>query len=297
MRMTAATVYRDAVASMERASERLVEFQKQIESGKRINKPSDDPDGMAAAIGERAEVAAVEQYTRTSDSVTSRLTVLDTALSDIIDRLTAAQTAVVGAQGSTKTAVEREAAAQALEGIKQALVSDLNTSFRGAHVFAGADSIDPPFVVSGTTVSAYQGSTREVDVDLDQTRRATISLDGSTISKGSAASDVFAVLDSAITAARAGDNAGLGQALTDLGAAFDRASNAQMRVGGNLAAIEALQGQLSDRRLATKARIAKLEDADLAEAATGMTQADTAYRASLAATGKITQLSLMDYLP
>jgi flagellar hook-associated protein 3 FlgL len=296
MRMTAATAYRDATASMEQASERLVDFQKQVESGKRIGKPSDDPTGTAVAIGERAEVAAVEQYTRTSDSVTSRLMVLDTALSDVVDRLTAAQVAVVGAQGSEKTAVQRESAAQTLEGIKQALVSDLNTSFRGAYLFAGADSVNPPFVVSGTTVSAYQGSSRDVDVDLDPTRSATIGLDGSAISKGSGAVDLFSTLDSAIAAARAGDETGLSQALTDLGAAFDRTSMVQMRVGANLASIEALQGQLSDRRLAGKARIAKIEDADLAEAVSGMNQAEQAYRASLAATTRIGQLSLMDYL-
>ena len=52
MRMTAATVYRDAVASMERASERLVEFQKQIESGKRISKPMTLQDGQSIRVGE-----------------------------------------------------------------------------------------------------------------------------------------------------------------------------------------------------------------------------------------------------
>jgi flagellar hook-associated protein 3 FlgL len=296
MRMTAATLYRDAAASMEQTATRLVEFQKQVETGKRINKPSDDPGGTAIAVGERAQLAAVEQYTRTSDSTTSRLSVLDSALSDMIDRLSAAQTTVVAAQGTEKTAADRESAAQALEGIKQALVSDLNTSFQGAYLFAGADSVDPPFVLSGTTVSAYQGSTREVDVDLDQTRRATIGLDGSAISQGGAASDVFAVLDSAIAAARAGDNVALGQASTDLSAAFDRTSMVQMRVGANLSSIDALQGQLSDRRLAGQARISKIEDADLAQAATGMNQAQQAYQATLAATTRIGQLSLMDYL-
>jgi len=295
MRITAATVYRDASASIERASERLLEYQQQVASGKRINRASDDPDGTAASIGERAEVAAVEQYTRTSDSVTARLTVMDTALSDMIDRLTAAQVSVISAQG-TKTAGQREVAALTLEGIKQALLSDLNTSFRGAHLFAGADSADPPFTMSGNTVSPYQGSTREVDVDIDQTRSVTIGIDGSTIARGAAASDIFAVLDSAIAAARAGDAAGLGQAQADLAAAFDRATNAQMRVGTSLSSIEALQSQLTDRRLAGKARIAKLEDANLATAITGMNQADASYRAALGATGKITQLSLMDYL-
>jgi flagellar hook-associated protein 3 FlgL len=296
MRMTAATVYRDATAAMEQASERLVDFQKQVESGKRITKPSDDPDGMAAAISVRAEVAGVEQYQRTTDSVNSRLMVLDTALSDMVDRLTAAQATVVAAQGSNRTPVQLEAAAQTLEGIKQALVSDLNTSFNGAHLFAGAASTNPPFTITGTTVSAYQGSTSEVSVDLDQTRTATIGFDGSAIAKGNAASDVFAVLDQAIAAARAGDNAGLSQAMAGLNGAFDRVSAAQMKNGANLSAIEALQGQLSDRRLAGKARISKIEDADLAQAVTGMSQADAAYRASLATTTKITQLSLMDYL-
>jgi flagellar hook-associated protein 3 FlgL len=296
MRMTAATLYRDANASMEQATQRLLEFQKQVQSGKRITKPSDDPGGTAIAIGERADLAAVEQYTRTSDSTTSRLMVLDSALNDIIDRMSAAQTTIVGAQGSEKTPVQRESAAQTLEGIKQALVSDLNTSFQGAYLFAGADSVDPPFAINGGVVSAYQGATREVDVDLDQTRRATIGIDGSAISKGGAASDVFAVLDSAIAAARAGDDAALGQAANDLSAAFDRASMVQMRVGANLASIDALQGQLSDRRLAGQARVSKIEDADLAQAASGMNQADQAYRATLAATTRIGQLSLMDYL-
>jgi len=296
MRMTAATVYRDATAAMEKASERLVEFQKQVETGKRITKPSDDPDGMAAAISVRAEVAGIEQYQRTTDSVNSRLMVLDTALADMVDRLTAAQATVVAAQGSNRSPVQLEAAAQTLEGIKQALVSDLNTSFNGAHLFAGAASTNPPFTITGTTVSAYQGSTSEVTVDLDPTRTATIGFDGSAISKGSAGSDVFTVLDQAIAAARAGDNAGLSQAMTGLNAAFDRVSMAQMKNGANLSAIEALQGQLSDRRLAGKARVSKIEDADLAQAVTGMSQADAAYRASLATTTKITQLSLMDYL-
>ena len=159
MRITAATVYRDSAAAIERASEQLADYQRQVASGKRVTRPSDDPDAAAAAIGERAEVAAVEQYTRTADSVTARLMVMDTALSDLVDRLSLAQATVVAAQGSTKAPVEREAAAQTLEGIKQALVASLNSSFRGAHLFAGANSLEPPYVMTGTTVGPYQGAT------------------------------------------------------------------------------------------------------------------------------------------
>ena len=296
MRITAVTVYRDSAAAIERASEQLADYQRQVASGKRVTRPSDDPDAAAAAIGERAEVAAVEQYTRTADSVTARLMVMDAALSDLVDRLSLAQATVVAAQGSTKAPVEREAAAQTLEGIKQALVASLNSSFRGAHLFAGANSLEPPYVMTGTTVGPYQGATQEVTVDLDPTRVATIGMNGSAIAQGSAARDLFATLDAAISAARAGDSAALGAAGAELAAAFDRATAAQLRVGTSLASLDALRTQLTDRRLAGNARIAKLEDADLAAAITGMNQADASYRAALATTGRITQLSLMDYL-
>jgi flagellar hook-associated protein 3 FlgL len=297
MRATAATTYRDSLADLERVSERLADFQRQISSGRRISRPSDDPGGTATAIAERGELGGVEQYTRTADSATSRLTVADSALTDIVDRLSQAQVSVVSAQGSGKTAGEREVAATTLESVRDALAAALNTSFQGVYLFAGADSTSPPYVVGpGGTVSPYQGSTQEVQTDIDRTRTALVGLDGSTISQGGAATDVFTVLTTAAAAARAGDETGLQQALVDLRAAFDRASDAQVRVGTNLSAIDEQQTHLVDRRLAALGRVAKVEDTNMAEAMAGMNQADTAYRASLGAAAQIGRRSLMDYL-
>lgn len=297
MRITAATIYRDTNASIERAAERLLEFQRQVASGKRISRPSDDPAATASAIAERNGLAGIEQYARTADSATARLSVVDAALSDLIDRLTHAQTSVLSAQGSTKTPFEREVAAQALEGVRQAVLADLNTSFRGTYVFAGANSGTPPFVAAPDgSMAPYQGSSQEVSVDVGEHREITIGFDGSRISLGGAAGDVFATLDAAIAAARAGDHAALQQAHVDLQAALDRATAVQMRVGTSLAAIDAQHVQLTERELAARARIASLEDANMAEAITGMNQADAAYRAALGAASHVTQLSLLDYL-
>jgi flagellin-like hook-associated protein FlgL len=149
---------------------------------------------------------------------------------------------------------------------------------------------------SGGVVSGYQGSTQEVSVDIDRARTALVGLDGSSITQGTAAGDVFTVLDAAAAAARAGDTAGMQQALADLKAAFDRATDAQMRVGTSLAAIDAHETHLVDRKLAALARLSKVEDANLAESIAGMNQAEAAYQASLGATSRITRQSLMDYL-
>jgi flagellin-like hook-associated protein FlgL len=43
-------------------------------------------------------------------------------------------------------------------------------------------------------------------------------------------------------------------------------------------------------------RLSALEDTNMAEAITGMAQADVAYRAALGAVNTVTRMSLMDYL-
>jgi flagellar hook-associated protein 3 FlgL len=97
-------------------------------------------------------------------------------------------------------------------------------------------------------------------------------------------------------AIRAGNEPGITQGMTALQDAFDRATAAQTRLGTQLAAIEEQQSQLTDRRLASVARVSKNEEVNMAEAITGMTQAETAYNAALAVTARIAQKSLMDYL-
>jgi flagellin-like hook-associated protein FlgL len=61
-------------------------------------------------------------------------------------------------------------------------------------------------------------------------------------------------------------------------------------------AIEVQQGRVGALRRASEARIGALEGADMAEAISGMTQAEAAYRAALGAVAATGRVSLMDYL-
>src|SRR5690349_69981 len=119
-------MYREAGAGIETATERLTEFQRQVSTGKRLEKPSDDPSGTMTAITEHAGLATVEQYTRAATSVGSKLTVIDTLLSDMVEKLTSASTAVTSARGTEQTQAQREAAAQQLESVKASLLDNFN---------------------------------------------------------------------------------------------------------------------------------------------------------------------------
>ena len=77
---------------------------------------------------------------------------------------------------------------------------------------------------------------------------------------------------------------------------FDRVSTSQGRVGADLRTIDEQKVRLSELRRASTKRLSALEDTNMAEAITGMAQADAAYRAALGAVNSVSRMSLMDYL-
>jgi len=123
MRVTFNAQNRNSTAGLEGSATRLLEFQRQVSTGKRIEKPSDDPSATLGAIGEHAETAAIDQYARATDSVASRLSVIDTVLSDLIMQIERGQVSAASARGSMKTQLQRDAAATDLESIRDTIFS------------------------------------------------------------------------------------------------------------------------------------------------------------------------------
>lgn len=297
MRITFSSQFRDGAAGIQRASEQLLEAQRQVSTGRRLDKISVDPAGSATAVAERNALGAVEQYQATADSAASRLKVIDTVLSDIVDKLTKAQTSAMAGQGSTKSTVQRESAAQELRGLKTSLLDDLNTMFHGTYVFSGISSTTKPYTVGGGgVVGAYAGSATEMSVDVGDGRSVKVAMDGSEIAQGSASQHLFDTFDDLIAAVTAGNDADITTGLQELQDAFTRATGAQSRLGTDLAEIDAQKLRLQQVKISTTERLSKLEDANMAEAITQMSNADAAYRAALGAVSTSTRVSLLDYL-
>jgi flagellar hook-associated protein 3 FlgL len=135
-----------------------------------------------------------------------------------------------------------------------------------------------------------------VKVAINAGQQVAETWNGQAILKGSASTDVLTTLDNLATAVRNGDQPGISQGLTDLQAAFDRATTAQNALGTDENSVSDATARLATLRLATDARRSKDEDTNMAEAISRMNQAQTAYRAALGAVAQTGQLSLFDYM-
>lgn len=277
-----------AASQMERA-------QQQVQTGKRVQLPSDDPDAMQRIVQERAELGTIDAYVRSADSAATKVAALDTILTDIVDRLQDATVIATGARGSTVTQAGRDAAANSLIGIRDALLRDVNSTFRGTYLFSGSETMTPPYQqVAG--VWTYGGDSTVVSIDIGRNRSVGVTVDGRSLAQGGDATNLFTELDALIAAVQAGDSTGVGNGIAALGRAFDRTTQTQSRLGSDQQGIVDEQLQLTNLRLASIKRQSANQDADMVAAITAMERASTAYRAALGAVGTATNQTLLDYL-
>ena len=297
MRISFQTGFRHALSDIQRTSEELARRQREVSSGLRLQAPSDDPTSAVGAVTEHAALGSIDRYARAADSVSARLTVVDTVLGDIVEKLTQAQAVATGALGDTPTTAQREAAARELAGLRDALFGDFNTNFRGVFVFSGTASTTSPFLRNpDQTVGAYQGDTSTISVDIDRTSAVQVTFDGSSVAQGSDPRDVFTVLETLRADILAANTPAIEAGIADLKEAFDRTVKAQTQVGTDQKALEDQRLRLTDETLGAKARLSKLQDANMAEAISAMNRAEAGYQAALGATATITRVSLMDFL-
>jgi flagellar hook-associated protein 3 FlgL len=277
------------------AAQQFAKAQNQVATGKRISRPSDDPTSAERAVQDQSEIGTLDAYSQASDTASARLSVIDGALSSMTDILTNAQSTATQGHGDTADQVTRDTASTKILGLRDALAGVLNTNFRGTFVFSGSAAQTQPYS-NATGAWVYSGDSTVVSADVGHNRSVALGLDGQAIAKGSDPADVLTVLDNLAAAVKAGDNPGITTAIDGLNSAFNRVVQAQSRVGGDEASIADGTTQLSTLRLAGTQRLSSDQDANLADAITQMSRAQTAYKAALGAVGQSNQTSLLDYL-
>lgn len=297
MRLALTTAFRQAGADVARAEADIAKHERELASGRRINALSDDPVGAAAAIVQRGALASLDRYSQTSDSLETKLTLTDTVLSDIITQVDAGLASVAGAKNSTTTADQREGIAIELEGIRDSVYSDVNTTLRGSYLFAGAATTTQPYTKDAMgVVSSYQGDNTAVLLDVDEHTALQASMDGDALFRGGDANDFFVEIDLLIAALRAGDRPGIDAGMEALRRQFDRATVAQTRVGTDLSRLGNHQARLEDQRLDGIESLSRLEDADLTAAVTGLESAEGVHETVLYSVSKRLTLSLFDFI-
>ncbi len=295
MRVTFQSTFRNGLFDVSTAAERLATDSTRVSSGKQIQSPADDPSAFAGGVRERTEMATLDRYVTSGDSVNSRLSVVDSVLSDMLSQLEAAQSAGAAGRSTVITQAQRDATSLQITGIRDAIMRSMNTQYQGVYLFSGGQSTTAPYN-AGPPVSSYQGDGSVISVDVTRGRSVQVTFDGSMIAQGGAANDIFTTLTNLANAVKTGNMTGIDSAIAEVNAGHDRVTTAQSVVGTDIAGLQEDHNRLDELKRAADSRRSKFEDANMAQSISAMQQSTQAYNAALAALGKAGQLSLLDYL-
>ena len=163
MRVSFNMIYSQSVSGMNRNLAELMRINEQSASQKRINRPSDDPEGMARTLDLSSTISTLERNIENIDTAEAWLTLADDVLGQASDVLTRLQEICEqGATGSYSDAQREEIAMEARELFEE-LVSLSNTEYAGDSIFAGSNTDADAYVMGlGATVSDGDGASLEV---------------------------------------------------------------------------------------------------------------------------------------
>ena len=306
-RVTHRTIQESTLANLQGNLATMGKLQEQLSTGKKINRPSDDPTGTVQALQTRQTLRANEQYSRNADDGVAWLNTTDTALGTVaVDLLSVQQLVTTGLSDGSQSDGSRAALAIQVRNIKDALLGTANTKYMDRTIFAGTSGWDSAIAAPGdalpttpaSTATGYQWAptgTGSVDRQIDAGSRVRVDTPGASVF-GTGATSVFALLDDISTQLTGNDMTGLNQSLTALQSRMAVVSGARADVGARTNRVEAAKEGAEDMKVTLKGQLSAVEDIDLPETIIQLQTQEVAYKAALGATAKVLQPSLMDFL-
>jgi len=271
---------------------RLAKVQEHLSTGRILNRPSDNPTDVTAAMRLRGSIAQQDQYSRNADDGVGWLSQIDSTLGVVTDAVRRARDlALQGANSGAMGPAAREALATEIEEIRAGLVANANTTYLGRPVFGGVTGGPAAYDPTGTYVGVPGAVTRRVADGVT----VQVDVDGRDVF-GDGATSVFAELDALVTALRAADTPAIRTGIDELAARIDTVTTSRTAAGTRLGRIERADAAAAEASQSLAASLSTLENTDLAQAAVDLQLQEVAYQAALSATSRVLQPSLLDFL-
>ncbi|MBI3330020.1 MAG: flagellar hook-associated protein FlgL [Nitrospinae bacterium] len=293
MRIANNSIFNAVVNNMMKNQERFLKLGEDMASGKRVHKASDDPPTLTRILGFRTTVASLDQFQRTINQATSWQNVSEANLTHIEEVLIRAKEVALSQASDTVSADSRKAAAKQVDALLQEAVQDGNAQFGNQFLFSGRKTNVAPFLSDGT----YQGDSSTIEVEIDGGTLVTLNTPGDVAFKGvKGGVDIFGVLQDLKKALEANDRPGIAAQIDALDRGVNQVLNVRTDVGVRMIRLASEQDKLTGVSEQLTQLLGETEGVDVAKAITDLTQQQFIYQASLAATARTIQPTLLDFL-
>jgi flagellar hook-associated protein 3 FlgL len=277
--------------------------QLQLSSGRKINKPSDDPVGITYSLRYRAELSSNEQYTKNVDSALSWLDYNDTVLGqagDVVQKIR--ELTVQASTGTNPQSALDSINAEVLQ-LKDQLVDIANSTLNGKYIFNGEQYNTKPYDFVKGVDGSYDVSkpittdTGQIQFIVGEDVRMPISMTGNDVFGNTGDADnLFVIINNISAGLKAGDLKSVSGQLDAIDTRMETILSARSEIGAKTNRVELMQERLSDLNINLTDLQAKTEDADYEGLIMNSKIQENIYNASLSVGAKIISTTLVDFI-
>lgn len=310
----AGTSYTQSMANqINLLASRQYTLQNEATTGQSITAPSDNPAGMAIALGLQAQSSSATQYAANVSTLQDRSNLVTNALQQLKTLMDRAGDIATQSDDLSTTPELQANASETTQLIKQA-VQILNTKSGDQFLFGGTASGQPPFAMTtdangNVTGVTYQGNTSVTDNEIGQGSTVTVDIPGANNSGSGArglvsdsryGADMFNHLISLQNNLLSGNTTAINSTDSkDLSSDSDNLIYHISNAGATQSRLEVAASSISTQQSALSTSLSNVAGADLTTTLTQLTQAQNAYQIALQSSSSIMQLrsSLLSSLP
>jgi flagellar hook-associated protein 3 FlgL len=291
------------VRYLTRQNEALFDRQNIIATGKRINKPSDDPLGMGRVLDYRQTIASMEQYQTNIQSGKTRLDVVEANL-DLVDDLLQVVKAIAQTEAGGTTE-SRQLGAENLKNLYDQILDQANSKLSDNYLFSGYQTKTAPFSRDDTQATTfdqftvtYNGDTGDMQFIVADNTTVTMDADGQPIFHDAASGginifdamrDLIVGLENDDTAAISTQSGLLEQGLSQI--RDIRSANAPL-----LYQLKTAENHWQRYKPKIEDLLGEEENADITKAVVELQSLELAYQSTLATAARIIQPGLISFL-
>jgi len=302
MKISTSFLFDRATERMSTIQNKLATTQAQMAEGKQILSPSAAPDQAAAIQRLKGEVQRQDSHVRTLQVAMSRYATEETALSSSSDILIRLKELGIQAANDTLGPDDRKAIGVEMKALRDQLLSIGNTrDITGNYLFSGTRVNTAAFSENPEGKVIYQGDQTQTRIPAGVERtvqftRAGTDVMSRVVRENGEAVGFFDALDQMIGGSNNNQTLNIQQGIADLTQMHDNLTLSQAQNGSDQKVLQSQLDALDETTLRIKTTLSQIEDLDYAEAVTRMNKEMMALEAAMGSFGKISGLSLFDYI-
>ena len=306
MRVTNGNMMSSYLRDVQNNLQSMNKLNTQLNTGKQVNKISDDPLKAVNIMNLNNELEDIGKYNYNCDEITGWLDMTDEAL-DRVGTLTSEiktlLTSISGAYGKDEI---KAVSTDVNEKIKQ-IGEALNTTYAGKYIFGGTITDEPPATINtdengnvslvinnddkggiNSSLSTSISNGIKIEYNLSVNKVTNSNTDNSAI-------DMFNELSKALNTEEV-DMEQIGELSKNLDSYLSDVLNNRSIIGARTNTVSSIKSTNEENQLEMKGTLSNMQDVDFAEKYIELQEAQMVYTASLQVSSKLFNATILDYL-